>query len=207
MPVFACALTTLFAILLCHAQTTTRVGITELSTRTLYHSPQTPGFTSWVGCWLMPSGKMMVSFHQATGPVSGRYRARKELLHRLSWPPQGKPEYVNYDMTGLDLQAIHLETNDIGGSWQPVSTEHVSTPMNGWTCEPEVATEDGTVYRAVWGQYLPFYDVPQTGYWQRSTDGSKTWSEPTPFFEETKWASLPKRMRVLRDGRPVVTGG
>jgi hypothetical protein len=200
-------LTTVCASVLCEAQTASKAGVTELSTRTIYHSPQTPGFTSWVGSWLMPGGKLMVSFHQATGPIKGRYRARADILHRLSWPPEGKPEYVNYDMTGLDMEAIHLESNDNGGSWQQVSSEHASTPMNGWTCEPEVATEDGTIYRAVWGQYLPFYNVPQAGYWQRSTDGTKTWSEPAVFFDETKWASLPKRIRVLRDGRLLVAGG
>ena len=207
MRLFSHLLTTTLACVLCEAQTRGGVGVKELSTRTIYHSPQTPGFTNWVGCWLMPGGKLMVSFHQATGPLKGRYRARADILQQLSWPPEGKPEYVNYDMTGLDFQAIHLESNDNGGSWQQASTEHVSTPMNGWTCEPEAATEDGTIYRAVWGQYLPFYNVPHAGYWQLSTDGSKTWSDPAVFFEETKWASLPKRIRVLRDGRLVVAGG
>ncbi len=183
-----------------------RMGVSELTTKTIYHSPETPGYTSWVGCWLMPGGKPMVSFHQATGPANGRYRASQEILHRRSWPPQGKPEYVHYDMTGLDMEAIHLISNDNVASWKQVSTEHVSTPMNGWTCEPEEADKDGTIYRGVWGQYLPFYDVPQTGYWQRSTDGSKTWSEPAVFFDPKKWSSLPKRMRFLRDGRIVVTG-
>ena len=149
----------------------------------------------------------MISFHQATGSLEGRYRTRKEILERLSWPPQGKPEYVNYDMAGLDFQVIHLVSTDGGTNWQQVSTEHASTPMNGWTCEPEVAMQDGTIYRAVWGQYLPFYDVPQTGYWQRSTDGSTTWSQPAVFFDQKKWESLPKRMRVLRDGRLAVAGG
>lgn len=195
-----------FLSLSCLAQTGQRMGVSDLSIKTIYHSPEMPGFTSWVGCWLMPGGKPMVSFHQATGPAKGRYRASKEILHRLSWPPQGKPEYVNYDMTGLDMEAIHLVSNDNMASWEQVSTEHVSTPMNGWTCEPEEADKDGTIFRGVWGQYLPFYDVPQTGYWQRSTDGSKTWSEPAVFFDQKKWSSLPKRIRFLRDGRIVVTG-
>src|SRR5262245_43205667 len=127
MRLFTHLLTTTLACVLCEAQTRGGVGVNELSTRTVYHSPQTPGFTNWVGCWLMPGGKLMVSFHQATGPLKGRYRARADILHQLSWPPEGKPEYVNYDMTGLDFQAIHLESNDDGGSWQQASTEHVST--------------------------------------------------------------------------------
>ncbi|MFN7922905.1 MAG: sialidase family protein [Bryobacteraceae bacterium] len=190
--------------LACQAQ---QFGVTDLTTRTVYHSPETPGFTSWVGLWLMPSGNPMVSFHQATGPAQGRYRASKEIRHLLSWPPTAKPEHAGYDMTGLDLEVIHLESGDAGATWRHVHSEHASTPMNGWTCEPEVAAAGGTIYRAVWGQYLPFYDVPQTGYWQRSTDGAKTWSEPAVFFDRQRWDSLPKRMRLLRDGRLVVAGG
>jgi len=195
------------AIFAGHAQTPKQYRAADFSTKTIYHSPQSPGYTSWVGCWLMPGGRLMVSFHQATGRLQGRYRTRKDVLRQLSWPPQGKPEYVNYDMAGLDLEVIHLASADNGLKWEQVSTEHASTPMNGWTCEPEVASEDGAIYRAVWGQYLPFYDVPQTGYWQRSTDGGRTWSEPEVFFEESKWNSMPKRIRILRDGRLVVAGG
>lgn len=200
-------LTSLVIAGLCQAQMPVRVGVADFTKRVVYHSPQTPGYTSWVGCWLMPAGKMMVSFHQATGPLEGRYRTSKDVLERLSWPPEGKPEYVKYDMAGTDLQAIHLASEDSGVTWKQVSTEHASTPMNGWTCEPEVATADGAIYRAVWGQYLPFYDVPQSGYWQRSVDGSKTWSAPAVFFDEGRWNSLPKRFRVLRDGRLAVAGG
>src|SRR4051812_37216141 len=30
--------------------------------QTIYHAPQKPGFTSWVGAWTMPDGSLMVSF-------------------------------------------------------------------------------------------------------------------------------------------------
>jgi hypothetical protein len=53
------------------------MGVNGLTTKTIYHSPETPGYTSWVGCWLMPAGKPMISFHQAIGPAKGRYRASK----------------------------------------------------------------------------------------------------------------------------------
>src|SRR4051812_46988712 len=33
---------------------------------TIYHSPQKPGFTSWVSAWTMPDGDLMVCFTQAT---------------------------------------------------------------------------------------------------------------------------------------------
>src|SRR5690349_20821734 len=53
--------------------------------RTIYHSPQTPGYTCWTGAWSMPNGDLMVSFTQATGPVEGRPAAPPEALKQLSW--------------------------------------------------------------------------------------------------------------------------
>ncbi len=76
--------------------------------RTIYHSPQTPGYTCWTGAWTMPDGDLMVSFTQATGPVEGRPRAPQEIMHQLSWT-------AKYDMTGLDLRNVHLRSSDGGG--------------------------------------------------------------------------------------------
>ena len=55
--------------------------------RAIYHSPQTPGVTSWAGAWTMPDASLIVCFTQATGPVEGRPRAPKEVQHQLTWPP------------------------------------------------------------------------------------------------------------------------
>jgi hypothetical protein len=93
-----------------------KVGADEFSSvehqrQTIFHSPQKPGFTSWVGGWTMPDGGLMVSFTQATGPVAGRPQAPKDVQHRLTWPP---PEHPDYDMTGLDLRNVHLRSSDSG---------------------------------------------------------------------------------------------
>src|SRR5262249_21422723 len=86
----------------------------EFQRQTLYHSPQEPGFTSWVGAWKMPDGDLMVAFTQATGPVEGRPQAPPEVRSKLTWPPPGHP---GYDMTGLDLRNVHLRSSDAGKSW------------------------------------------------------------------------------------------
>ena len=86
----------------------------EHQRQTIYHSPQKPGFTSWVGAWTMPDGSLMVSFTQATGPVEGRPQAPKEVQQKLNWPPEGHP---GYDMTGLDLRNVHLRSTDAGKTW------------------------------------------------------------------------------------------
>ncbi len=59
--------------------------------QTIYHSPQTLGFTSWVGAWTMPDDSLMVSFTQATGPVEGRPQIPNDIQHRLTWPPADRP--------------------------------------------------------------------------------------------------------------------
>lgn len=39
----------------------------EHQRQTIYHSPQTPGYTCWSGAWIMPDGDLMTCFTQATG--------------------------------------------------------------------------------------------------------------------------------------------
>jgi len=175
------------------------------SRTTIYHSPQTPGFTCWVGCWIMPDKSVMVCFTQATGPVEGRPRGPKDVLRKLDWPPKGRP---NYDMTGLDMHNVHLRSMDGGKTWDRVSADPFKSCMNGITGQPELALPDGTVLRGVWGHYLPYDpDVPKTGYLQRSSDGTKTWGRPEVFLDPRKYSAWPKRLRLLKDGRLVLLGG
>lgn len=172
---------------------------------TIYHSPQTPGFTSWCGAWMMPDGSLMVSFNQATGPVEGRPQAPKEVQHRLSWPPPGHP---GYDMTGLDMRNVHLSSTDAGTTWKQVSADPWKSCMNGSAGQAQTALADGTIVRGVLGQYLPYNpELPKTSFLQRSTDGSKTWGEPEVFLDPEKSLVFLKRARVLRDGRLILLGG
>ena len=177
----------------------------EHARRTIYHSPQTPGFTSWVGAWTMPDGSLMICFTQATGAVEGRPRAPKEVQHRLTWPPTGRP---GYDMTGLDMRNVHLRSTDAGKTWKKVSADAFKSCMNGITGEAQTALPDGTIIRGVWGYYLPYNpELPKTGYLERSTDGSKTWGKPQVLLDPAKYSAWPKRIRVLRDGRLIAIGG
>lgn len=181
-----------------------QVNVSNFERRTIYHSPQTPGFTCWAGLWTMPDKSVMVCFTQATGPMQGwRAKAPAQVRRRLSWPPAGQE---GYDMTGLALENVHLRSTDNGKTWVKVSTDPFTSCMNGCTGEGEVALADGTILRAVWGQYLPYWDVPQTGYVQRSTDGTKTWGPPELLSDDISLQTWPKRVRVLSDGRIVITG-
>ena len=141
-----------------------QVSVENHERTTIYHSPQTPGFTSWCGLWKMPDGSVMLCFTQATGPVEGwRPKAPADVRKRLGWPPAGME---GYDMTGLILENVHLRSADGGETWDHVSADPFTTCMNGCTGEGEDALADGTILCAVWGQYLPYWDVPQTGYIQ-----------------------------------------
>ncbi len=177
----------------------------EHQRQTIYHSPQKPGFTSWVGAWTMPDGSLMVSFTQAMGPLEGRPQAPKEVRQRLTWPPAGHP---GYDMTGLDLRNIHLRSIDAGKTWQQVSADGFKSCMNGVTNEAQAALADGTVLRGVFGFYLPYDpDLPQTGFLQRSSDGTKSWGKPEVPLDAMKYSTWPRRVRMLRDGRVLLLLG
>lgn len=180
-------------------------SVTDHQRNTIYHSPQKPGFTSWVGAWTMPDGSLMISFTQATGPAEGRPQAPKEIQQRLAWPPTGQP---GYDMTGLDLRNVYIRSTDGGKTWQPASADSFKSCMNGVTNEAQVALADGTVLRGVFGFYLPYdKDLPQTGFLQRSSDGTKTWGQPELPLDSAKYSTWPRRIRVLRDGRIILLAG
>ena len=61
----------------------TSVTAIEHKRRTVYHSPQSPGFTCWTGVWAMPENSLMLAFTQATGPLKGRSKAPPMRMGRL----------------------------------------------------------------------------------------------------------------------------
>ena len=179
-------------------------AVKDYSRKTIYHSPRTPGYTCWVGCWAMPDKSIMVCFTQATGPVDGRPPAPKEVREKLSWPPRGKP---NYDMTGLEMRNVHLRSWDGGETWKKVSADPYTSCTNGCTGPMETALPDGTVLRGVLGHFLTGEPkVPPTGFVQRSRDGTKTWGPPEMLLDPKKCLARPKRFRMLSDGRLMMVG-
>jgi hypothetical protein len=111
-------------------------------------------------------------------------------------------------MTGLDLRNIHLRSDDAGKTWKAVSADQFKSCMNGVSGEAETALNDGSVIRGVFGFYLPYNpELPQTGFLQRSTDGTKTWGKPELFLDPKQYSTWPRRIRLLRDGRIVVLLG
>ena len=183
------------------------VTAADYERRTIYHSPQSPGFTCWTGNWLMPDDSLMVAFTQAVGPMEGRPKAPPEVRARLNWPHAGREQY---DMTGLDLSNIYLSSDDHGATWKKVSEDHFVTCMNGAAYHrSQLALPDGTILRCTWGRYLVYDDppVPQTGLIQRSTDGSRTWQPFQTMLDPEKYTMIVTKLERLSDGRLLAIGG
>lgn len=184
-----------------------KYAASDYTSATIYHSPQSPDFTCWTGTWFMPDRSLMVTFTQATGPFKDRPRTDSKTLAAFpGWPPDGN---ANYDMKGLDLRNVYLRSTDGGKSWKEVSADPFRSCMNHATSKAQVALNGGVIVRAVWGQYLPFdATFPKTGCLQWSSDGAKTWSGPgKPLLDPKRFTTYPTRLRLLRDGRLIVTGG
>lgn len=182
-----------------------KVTAIEVERLTVYHSPQTPGYTCWAGLWVMPDGAAMVSFTEVTGSLSGwRQRAPAAILQRL---PTAQQENPAYDMTGLVQQNVYLRSLDRGTTWERVGADSFSSAMNGY-CEGGVAVlGDGTLLRQGWGQSLTYCDVLPSGFVQRSSDGGRSWGPPEYLSSDPGLQTYPTRVRRLQDGRLMVTGG
>lgn len=200
----AFALAMLTASLL-NAEGNKHVVVQEQSRQTIYHSPQTPGYTSWAGIWLMPDSSLVVTFTQITGPVEGwRQRAPAEILKRM---PTAQQDIPAYDMTGLVQENVLLRSTDQGKTWQRYSSDPFSSALNGYVQGSTVVLADGTVLRMGWGQSLTYCDARPTGFVQRSTDAAKTWGPPEYISSDDRLQTFPTRIRLLRDGRLIITGG
>jgi len=157
----------------------------------------------------MPDDSVMVAFTQATGPVKNRPRTDQRVLAMLDWPPgarAGEGGQAGYDMNGSEMSTVYLRLTEGGSKCEKVAENPLRSCMNG-VVHAHAALPDGSIVRAVWGQYLPFDDGPKTGYLQRSKDGAKSWGPPEVLLDQKTFTTWPTRLRQLRDGRWIVSGG
>lgn len=157
-----------------------------LNRREIYHSPQTPGYTSWVGAWIMHDGTLMTSFTQVTGPV---------------------PPVPSRDWGQFQTSVMYLESDDQGRSWQRLRVDRVAGPPHAYTGQATIGLEDGTILRRVNGEDLAgFEDVPGTAYLQRLEAGANRWTGQTILLDPDQFTYNISRIQELSDGRLVATG-
>jgi hypothetical protein len=178
----------------------------DLRRTTLYHSPQTPGYTAWTGAWLMPDQSIMTAFIRATGPLdpSKRARAPANVVRSFglkSWP-------AARDFWGLDTTIQYRLSTDGGQSWIDTRADHFRSLYPApYIPQADIALDDGTIVRRVNGddqRYDPA--VPHTAYLQRLAPGAKDWGPPQVLLDPNSSTYQISRIRKLRDGRLIATG-
>ena len=182
----------------------------------VYHSPQTPGHTAFVGAWIMPDGSLMTSFAQATGPLTGRQRAPLYLQRYLynagyAPDPSGAKGQIDpkWDFWGLKLEAIYLRSTDGGRTWKRFRTDPFKAVYPApYTGQSVIGLKDGSLLRSVNGyDLLSNTSVPHTAFLQRLAPGAKSWSAPQVLLDPAKYIYQVSRIRQLSDGRLIAIGG
>ncbi|MEO7300792.1 MAG: sialidase family protein [Verrucomicrobiota bacterium] len=171
----------------------------------IYHSPQSPGYTCWLGTWIMPNKDLMITFTQNTGEIDPARRASDEL--RKQFYPH--LENAMRDATTLNKSNLFLRSSDKGATWKEVGGFGFEGPFA--YCSPggqDILLKDGTILKGVYGYFQLRNSVsPPSAYLIRSADQGKTWSKPQVLGDPAKDNMRLTRIRRLRDGRLIATGG
>jgi hypothetical protein len=165
------------------------VTATGFMQKNIYHSPETPGYTSWVTLWRAKDGHLRLALQQVTGPVADR------------------PKRTNV--------TVLLDSKDDGLSWDKLreipARDSAAASTNGIYNAPGdsgfcghglAALPDGTLLTGLWGRTGDDF-----GYLQRSTDDGKTWSKPICYADKNLYRTWPGAIHRLRDGRLILFAG
>jgi hypothetical protein len=201
------------------AQPTVKVQVVDYTESTIYHSPETPGYTSWVGLMAMPDGRLLCSFNQLTGPRDNPVGSTPVLESRdegLTWTR------VPGDVPAGGVRGVALLADGtlVAPRWSsdPGDAGYVVRSTDGgrtWGDRILFVTPAG--YRAWPTLIRPLRDgrlVLMAGVWKRgdgavpnprmgkrmfvSSDGGQSWGEPIGLMpteqgvcEESDFCELP----------------
>src|SRR2546421_2050827 len=183
----------------------------QYARKTIYHSPQKPGYTCWVGAWQMPDRSLMVTFKEVTGPSQGRPRAKREWQEAFGLMKVDPAR----DFTGLTMADMYLRSTNAGSNWSVVAAARFEGPATRYVWGgSHCPLPDGAILRAVDGSAMPGMDLPRRVFLQRSHDLGKTWGRPEippeperPFTNYIgDFGDCITRIRRLHDGRLLATG-
>lgn len=159
----------------------------DLVRKTVYHSPQKPGYSAWVGAWVMPDGSFMMCCTRVTGPLEGRPK--------------------KFDFTGLDRRVLYFRSTDEGASWSEVGASSFGGPSAHFAGGGGHAVlRDGALLRRINGWDLMDPGIPGTAFLQRSEDGGKTWEGQRALLDPATYMYQFSRFHRLRDGRIIALG-
>jgi hypothetical protein len=145
----------------------------QYSRKTIYHSPQKPGYTCWSGAWEMPDHSLMATFKEVTGPAQGRPRAKLEWQEAFGLMKVDPAR----DFTGLHMAQVYLRSTN--GAWNVVAEAEFAGPSPGYVWSgSHCPLPDGAILRAVDGSAVPGMALPRRVFLQRSKDLGRTWGEP-----------------------------
>jgi hypothetical protein len=158
-----------------------KVEAVDYSEKIIYHSPETPGYTSWAGLWQLPSGRLRCDFAQLAGPKD---------------KPVGTVPV--------------LESEDDGVTWKHIADHPLRVVMLNGILQSLAETgrgmavmKDGTLIRPAQPN---LFDGKQSGYIERSVDNGKTWQRVYPAPPD-QYKVYPTLLHPLRDGRAVLFAG
>lgn len=161
----------------------------------------------------MADQSLMVTFQQATGPVTNRPRSI-EFFKQIgdTWTIS----HPSYDYTGLNLAHVYLRSTDHGATWVTAAEDKFPGPIDRPTWGgSHVGLADNSILRAEDGSQLPFVpSLPRQIYFRRSHDFGKTWGAPEIPPEPKRpvagklgdMGDCISRVRHLADGELIATG-
>jgi hypothetical protein len=157
--------------------------VLDFQQKAIYHSPETPGYTSWAGVWQLPNGTIQCDFAQGTGPTNNPV---------LSYPV--------------------LQSTNAGKTWTrvpgdvPTGYNHgIAYLPNGVIVRPAETDKfgaSGPYPAGIFQRASNFFGI------QRSTDGGQTWQQPVNLVSTADYQLCwPTVVKPLSDGRLVAMAG
>jgi len=167
----------------------------DFESRKVYHSAQTPGYTSWVSFFPGENGQWYLTCEEVTQPVPPLPQCTAQ-----QWFEMGMP--IGYDKSQYKMEMVILESRDEMQTWHVISREPCRFQHSAGQFGT-IRTREGRFLRFVWSKYSLDPSMKPNEIFYSSSDNGKTWKKEPPFHDE-HFVGHPHRLRMLRDGTLVL---